>query len=197
MSEHSVTIVDIDVSLADAPAVAARMLAWLQNEGIVAEGMREGDIHRDWLRSIGGDPTSPLVGKDRIVYRPGPDVGKACDPEVRRDLLRNWLEVDVERQVFHAGEHGIGVLCASCGADQTDRSATWGNAIAHWHEGGDGAFRCDTCHVLAPLRDWTFEPVWAFGILGFRFREWNLRPDFIADFQRRLGHEIRVVYTHL
>ncbi len=198
MSEHSVTIVDIDVSLTDAPALAERMLSWLQSEGIVGEGIREGDINRDWLKSIGGDLTSPLVNEDRIVYRPGPEVSKACDPQARLDLFKkNWLEIDVERQVFHAGEHGMGIQCASCGADQTERGEIWGIAIDDWYKGGDGAFRCDACNTLAPLRDWTFDPVWAFGHLGFRFCEWILRPDFIAEFKRRLGHEIRVVYTHL
>jgi hypothetical protein len=197
MSEHFTTIVDIDVSLTDAPATAARMLAWLQSEGIIGEGMREGDIYRNWLQSFGGDLTSSLVSADRIVYRPGPEIDKACDPPVRLDLLKNWLEVDVERQMFHAGEHGIGVCCASCGADQTECAETWGNAISDWYEGGNGAFRCDACNVLAPLRDWTFNPVWAFGHLGFRFCDWLLKPGFIAEFQRRLGHEIRVVYTHL
>jgi hypothetical protein len=197
MSEHSVTIVDIDVSLIDSPAVAARMLAWLQTEGIVGEGVREGDIYRAWLQSFGGDLTSSLISQDKIVYRPGPDVRKACDPPVRPDLLKNWLEIDVERQVFHAGEHGIGVRCAACNADQTERSEIWGNAISDWCEGGDGAFRCDACNVQAPLRNWTFDPVWAFGHLGFRFCDWLLTADFIAEFQRRLGHEIRVVYTHL
>ncbi len=128
MSEHSVTIVDVDVSLADAPAVAERMLAWLQSEGIVSEGVREGDLYRDWLLSIGSDVTrkaaSELAGEDRIVYRPGPNVLSACDLAARLDVQRNWLEVDVARQVFHAGEHGIGIQCASCGADQTERSET-------------------------------------------------------------------------
>jgi hypothetical protein len=197
MSEHSVTIVDIDVSLIDAPALAARMLAWLQSEGIVGEGIREGDINRDWLQSFGGDLTSSLVSKDNIVYRPGPDVRKACDPQAPLNLLPNWLEIDVERQVFTAGENGIGARCSSCGADQTERREIWGEVINEWYLGGDGIFRCDACNVLAPLRDWTFDPVWAFGNLGFRFCEWILKPDFIAEFQRRLGHEIRVVYTHL
>ncbi len=197
MSEHSVTIVDVDVSLPDAPAVAERMLAWLQNEGIISEGVREGDLYRDWLRSIGGDLTSSLLSRDRIVYRPGPGARKACDTSVRCDLLKNWLEIDIERQVFHAGEHGVGVRCASCDADQTERGETWGHAIDDWYNGGDGAFCCDACNTLAPLRDWTFDPVWAFGHLGFRFCDWILKPDFLAEFQRRLGHEIRVVYAHL
>jgi hypothetical protein len=197
MSEHSITIVDVDVGLTDAPAVAARMLTWLQSEGVIGEGQRAEDIWRDWLQSFGGDLTSPLAGEDKIVYRPGPNVQKACDPPLRLDLLKNWLEIDVGRTVFHAGEHGIGVRCASCDADQTERDETWGNAISDWYSGGDGAFRCDACSVLAPLRDWTFDPVWAFGHLGFRFCEWTLKPHFISEFQRRLGHEIRVVYSHL
>ena len=90
MSEHSFTIVDIEVTLTDAPAVAARMLAWLQSEGIVGDGIRAGDIYRDWLQSFGGDLTSPLVSQNRIVYRPGPEVRKACDLQVRLELLKNW-----------------------------------------------------------------------------------------------------------
>lgn len=197
MSGHCVTIVDIDVSLTEAPAVAAHMLAWLQSEGIVGEGIREGDIYRDWLRSFGGDLTNPLVRQDRIVYRPGHEVRKACDPRVRLDPPKNWLEIDVARQVFHAGEHGIGVRCPTCSADQTERREAWGNAINDWYMGGDGAFRCVACEVQAPIGDWTFDPVWAFGHLGFRFCEWILKPDFIAEFQQRLGHKMRVVHTHL
>lgn len=197
MSEHSFTIVDIEVTLTDAPAVAARMLAWLQSEGIVGDGIRAGDIYRDWLQSFGGDLTSPLVSQNRIVYRPGPEVRKACDLQVRLELLKNWLEIDVEHRVFHTGEHSIGVRCPSCGADQTERRDAWGNAITDWYMGGDGAFCCLACNTQAPLADWTFDPVWAFGNLGFRFCEWILKPDFIAEFQQRLGHETRVVYTHL
>jgi hypothetical protein len=197
LSEHTVTLVDVDVSLANAPAFAARMLAWLQSEGIVGEGARAGDIYHDWLASFGGDLSSPLVRDDRVVHRPGPQVRRACDAAASLDVLKNWLGVDIERQVFTGGEHGIGIRCPACDADQTEVGGVWGPAIEDWYQGGDGAFRCDACGTTAPLRDWTFDPVWGFGNLGFRFCDWILKPDFIAAFEQKLGHRMKIVHAHL
>jgi hypothetical protein len=191
-----VTFVDVETALSDAPARAQHMLDWLQAEGIVGEGVREGDIHRQWLESIGGDTASQLVEVDKIVYRPGPNAGKACSPKARLDLTRNWLEIDIERQVFDAGEHGLGVFCASCSSDQREHYETWGNAMSEWLQGSSGAFDCADCGSVAPLQQWRFDPVWAFGNLGFRFCNWILEPEFIAEFTNRLGRACKVVHAH-
>ncbi len=196
MSEHSVTIVDVETALCDAPALAQRMLAWLQAEGIVGEGIREGDIHRQWLQSIGGDTASRRVEEDRTVYRPGPNVHKASSPKARLDgLLVNWLEIDIERQIFDAGEYGLGVFCPSCSSNQREHYEAWGNAMSEWLKGSTGAFDCADCGAEAPLQQWRFDPVWAFGNLGFRFCNWVLEEEFIADFTNRLGTAHKVVHT--
>jgi hypothetical protein len=145
MSQHYVTIVDIDTSLEASPAQTRRMLAWLQAEGIVGDGVRAGDIYRQWLLSFGGDTASELVNDDRIVYRPGPHVHKACSPESHLDSLESWLEVDIKRQVFDAGEYGLGVLCPSCGSDQTEHSQGLGSAIENWFVSGSGQANCEAC----------------------------------------------------
>lgn len=62
MSQNSVTMVDIELSFTDAPALAVLMLASLQNEGIVGDGIHEGDIYRQWLHSFGDNLTSLAQG---------------------------------------------------------------------------------------------------------------------------------------
>lgn len=195
MSEHDVTLVDMDVSLHDAPAQAKQIIDWLQSDGIIGDGIGAGELHRRWLDSIGGGDVPGLTGDPRLVYPPGPAVHLAAS-EGLSGLFRNWLEVDIGRQVFDAGEHGIGVFCPACDADQTGNSDAWGNAIDDWYQGGDGMLGCSACGATAPLRQWRFDPVWGFGNLGFRFCGWALRPDFIARMQAATGHEIRVVHTH-
>jgi hypothetical protein len=196
MSQHPVTIVDIDVDLTEAPAQAARMVAWLQSEGIIGEGVRTGELYRRWLSSIGSNHASERVNDPKVVYPPGPSVSKACKVDLS-GLFYNWLEVDIERQVFTAGEHGFGIFCPSCTADQTETGRKWGDAISDWYEGGDGKFSCAACGIEAPVVQWTFDPVWAFGNLGFRFCDWVLEPAFILAFQEKLGNESKVVYAHL
>jgi hypothetical protein len=202
MSEHSVTIVDIDVSLEDAPATAARMLAWLQAEGIVGEGISAGDIQRDWFKSTqpdwfasgGAETVSELINDPRIVYRPGPHYRKACaDSAHLEKLTKNWLEIDIQRQVFHAGENGYDAFCPSC---QTQHE-TWLATVDDWYGGGAGILICEYCGYKAPLNQWRIDPVWAFGNLGFRFCDWLLEPEFVADFIKRLGNNARVVHCHL
>jgi hypothetical protein len=196
MSAHDVTLVDMDVSLPDAPAQAQRVLGWLHAGGIIADGIAAGELHRRWLASLGRDDAPGLTADPRIVYPPGPAVHLAAADDLS-GLFRNWLEVDVGRRVFDAGEHGIGVFCPACNADQTGYPDAWGNAISDWHQGGDGLLGCAACGATARLRQWRFDPVWGFGNLGFRFCGWTLRPDFITRMQAAMGHEVRVVHTHI
>ena len=194
MSEHTVTIVDIGVSLEDAPTTAARMLAWLQAEDIVGDGISAGEIHREWLASVGGDTNSELAKDPKIVHRPGPNYRTACaDGAHLETLTKNWLEIDIERQVFHAGENGYSASCPSC---QTEHG-TWLQTAGDWYGGAEGLLVCEDCGYAAPLNQWRFDPMWAFGNLGFRFCDWLLEPAFVAEFTRRLGSECRIVYTHL
>jgi hypothetical protein len=199
MSEHYVTIVDIETSLDNARAQAQHLLAWLQAEGIISEGIREGEIYRKWLLSIGATDSAPskIVEQKKIVYPPGPNVSKACSPEANlATTVTNWLEIDIKRQVFDAGENGLGIFCPACGSDQREHYEAWGNAMSEWLEGSSGAFDCADCSSVAPLQQWRFDPVWAFGNLGFRFYNWVLEPDFVAEFAKRLGTAHKVVHTH-
>ena len=198
MSDHHVTIVDIDVTLADAPAQAQRIIAWLQSEGIVSEGVRVGDLWQGWLISIGSNADIEPTKDDTIVYPPGPNVRRACTLEDPTKLFHNWLEVGVGREVYTAGENGIGIYCPSCNAEQTELGRHWSEAISIWYEGTPETLKCAICSFEAPLRKWNFDPVWGLGNLGFQFSNWNdLEPGFIAEFLAQLGSEARVVHTHL
>jgi hypothetical protein len=196
MSDHYVTIVDIDVELSQAPARAAPIIAWLQAEGIIGEATTAGEVNRRWLISIGNHSDNDLTADRAVVYPPGPNYRQACNQTFDISSL-DWLEVQIERQVFTAGENGIGILCASCHADQYELGNAWGDAINDWYSGGTGMLACAACSWEAPLRQWTFDPVWAFGNLGLKFKNWSLEPNFVADICQRLGSETRVVHMHL
>jgi Zn ribbon nucleic-acid-binding protein len=198
VSEHHVTIVDIDVSLAEAPAQAARIVAWLQSKGIVAEGVRVGTLWQRWLDSIGSNGSVEQTQDDTIVYPPGPRFRDACTGDDPSTLFYNWLDVKIGRTVFTAGEYGIGVHCPSCKAEQSALGSHWGDAIAQWFEEKEDRFACAACGHEAPLRQWDFDPLWAFGNLGFQFSDWgSLKPEFIRDFTTQLGNEARVVHMWL
>jgi len=62
MSQHSVTMVDFELSFTDAPVLAVLILASLQNGGIVGDGIHEGNIYRQWLQSFGDNLTSLAQG---------------------------------------------------------------------------------------------------------------------------------------
>lgn len=196
MSDHVVTLVDLDVTFDDAPRHAARMVAWLKDAGIVGAPARRGDLQRRWLEAIGAPADPRLVQDDRIVHPPGPAFRTACTSDAPLGLVYNWLEVEIGRRVFTAGEHGIGIFCPACGAEQTALGDHWGEAIGAWAQGEADRLACAACGFHAPLRDWRFDPPWGFGMLGFSFCNWTLDPAFIDRFTRQLGHAVRVVHCH-
>ena len=181
-----------------AEGVAARMLAWLQAEGIIGPPETVGDIHRRWIASIGGADDPALTGDSRIVYRPGPAYRRACLDDRPSSLVFNWLEVKIGRRIFDAGELGLGIHCPSCGAEQTEGSGDWSEAFSAWHRDGTGdTLACHACGLAAPLTGYRFEPAWGFGCLGFAFANWWLDPLFVAAFARRLGHDVVLVHTRI
>lgn len=197
MSDHVVTLVDIDVDPAGAPAQAARMLAWLQGAGIVGEGVRVGDIYARWLASIGAPRDPDLVGDDALAYRPGPAFRIACADDMPLELLNNWLRIDIGRRVYTAGENGLGIFCPSCGVEQTKLGQAWSQTIGAWAAGMPDHLACGACDFGGSLRQWTFDPPWGFGELGFSFNNWTLEPAFVEAFAQRLGNGMTVVHAHL
>ncbi len=55
---------------------------------------------------------------------------------------------------------------------------------------------CFYCDFHGSLNKWQFDPQWVFGNLGFSFHNWDIRDNFIEEFEQILGSKIIAVYQH-
>jgi hypothetical protein len=182
MGDWFQTIVDRDASLAEAPAL--------------------GSAVRDWLierRVIAANPADCVLGSKGIGYPPGTDFEQVLEapeaPDRRtRELWTNGFHVTVGRTVFHAGQNGLELVCQKCGT-RSDGGELWGKAVDEWYAAkGPGLLPCSTCGNPEAVTDWTYDPPWGFGNLGFNFWNWpRLKTSFVAELSRRLQHRTVVV----
>ncbi|MFD0420581.1 hypothetical protein [Streptomyces parvus] len=191
MGDYFQTVVDRDVTEADAAPLAARVVAWLVAEGV-----------------IGPDRTEPVLGRDP-GFPPGPRIREVVDSSGWGEPWQGGgLDVAVTRTVFDAGQYAdpSSARCPRCERDVEfqDRAlqeipGAWdpfSEAIEDWEAGVEALVRCAHCDASSPLVDWTgMEHCFAFGALGFTFWGWpDLTPAFLAEFDRRLdGHRTVLV----
>lgn len=162
-------------------AVAGRLLDWLLAEGYILPGLSDCVLSAD------------------IGYPPGPNAPRATEmPDDRQlfELRTNGLVIMRERTVFNSD--GVPeLICPKCGWDNgREETNAWVDAVSAWHDGDDeAALMCDGCGYEAPIKDWPFEPAWAFGHLGFQFHNWNpFAQDFLQQAERAAGAPIILVY---
>src|SRR5947208_2713795 len=94
-------IVDRDASLAEAPALATKVIALLIKRGIIQDRLAE---------SGSGQPAHFLPGPNFVAlivsdFRDAPDL--------RADILA----VIIGKTVFDAGRYGLELACAGCGVE--------------------------------------------------------------------------------
>ncbi|WP_131746914.1 hypothetical protein [Frankia sp. Cppng1_Ct_nod] len=186
MSDWFRTIGDIEAAAGNAEELAAAMIGWLVEAGIVA-----------------ADRTDCVLGSE-LGYPPGPNYADAMtEPDTTLGRLRtNGLEVITGRQVFDFGEgEVVNAGCPHCAAtirliddhwELDDRVwGPFGDAIHAWHGGAAGIVSCAVCAKPVELNDWRWNPEWGFGYLGFKFWNWpSLAPGFVTEFAGRLGHRV-------
>ncbi len=191
MGDSFQIIADVEASEAEARALAASVVGWLADSGIIT-----------------GQQADCVLGGE-AGYPPGPGYGAAVtEPdELLPGLKVNGVAVTTARSVFFPVQGEIGpVTCPHCGRDvelgdpaSGAATAHWerfGAALGHWMAGEHSEVTCPHCHLQAGLNDWYWGPDWpvAVGFLGFTFWNWPpLSGSFIAQVQDRLGH--RVVAT--
>lgn len=184
-------IADVDATEAEAPALAASIVAWLVDEGIVVAQIDQ---------CVGGSGTG---------HRPGPHYGNAVidHDDLVQGLRINGLEVTTARSVFQPVQGALGpVVCPRCeNMVVLEESATgrptaywdrFSDALDSWCQGGSGKVQCVHCGGVIGFNDWRWIGRWPFavGFLGFTFWNWpRLRDSFIAEIGERLDH--RVVVT--
>ncbi|HEV7935436.1 MAG TPA: hypothetical protein VGP70_24360 [Actinomadura sp.] len=186
MGDWFQTIGDIEATPDEAEKLAAAVLTWLVEAGIVA-----------------AERTDCVLGSD-LGYPPG---AKYTDAVTEPDpsLTKRWtngLEILTGRTIFDFGQGEIErAECPHCRTSTRfldDRGKfhyeAWGpfsEVVDAWHKDGDGLFTCRACEKPVRLNEWNWEPAWGFGDLGFMFWNWPpLKPGFVAEFSRRLEHRI-------
>ncbi|MFE3317457.1 hypothetical protein [Nocardia sp. NPDC059195] len=188
MGDFFERIVDLEVSAADAGALAERMVDWM--------------VGRGWLlRETSG----------AAMYSLQVDEGYVAGPEWA-EIAQNWggdwtpapVAVIVGRNAHYSGQGEIepaAAMCPQCQARTViiDYPQVWeadpavwqpfSNAIDSWKETGEGAATCATCTTTGPITSWQWADDFALGALAFDFWGWPpLTDEFVTEFTAQLGH---------
>lgn len=184
MGDYFQTIVDLDVTAAEATRFAGRALDWLVEEGIVRR-----------------EPTARVLGAPS-GNPPGAQWAKAvAEPHW---VPTDGLEIQVGRTVFDGGQGDTQyALCPRCagqtrfytedGRPISDARAPFDDAIDIWYATGAAYVTCPSCTQTSSLNAWQWaEGYFAFGYLGLKFWNWPLLdPRFTTDIARVLdGHRM-------
>ncbi|MEV6106758.1 hypothetical protein AB0M28_18875 [Streptomyces sp. NPDC051940] len=192
MGDYFQTIVDLDATAAEADALAARAVAWLVGEGVVAAGQ-----------------TDCVLGQP-LGHPPGPHWAKAVEEEDEDRNPSDGLAVHTGRTVFHGGQGDAeSVTCPRCAAETLFYTDEWEEidgaqvpftqAVDTWHATGAAEVTCPACARPVPLAEWEWaDDYHAFAYLGLEFWNWPpLRPEFVEQVAGVIGHRIRVVWGKL
>ncbi|MFB8088977.1 hypothetical protein [Streptomyces sp. NPDC055992] len=183
MGDWFQTVVDLDATDEEAPALGDRVLARLVAEGIV-EAAR----------------TDCVLGGGGYGYPPGPHYAKAVEDPAPVDLWTNGLAVATGRTVFDSGQGEVAAaVCPLCEGEIRLVDETWqpiddawdpfAGTFDDWTEGGEGRVTCPACTRASSIERWTWEDdYFACGRLGFTFWNWaELTPAFVRDLGHQLG----------
>jgi hypothetical protein len=158
MGDRFQTIVDPEAAEAETPALAASLLQWLIDEGIV----------------VAQESDCALADEG---YAPGPSWSKATGPSDYhlQEMRANGLQIVVKHNVFHNGGLGFEIVCDSCGGRFEPPDGSWGDAVGEWYDhSGPGLLACPGCKAVRMITDWRHDPNIGFANLGFEF--WNWPP---------------------
>ncbi|WP_067693379.1 hypothetical protein [Nocardia jejuensis] len=190
MGDYFERIIDLDVTSAEAGALAEHMVEWM--------------VQRRWILRETSSEAMYSLGVDE-GYLPGPQWS-----EITQEWGEDWIPapvaVIVGRHAHYSGQGEIepaAAICPHCQAgtviiDYPQRweadPAVWqpfSDAIEAWKHTGAGAATCPACTIASPITAWGWADDFALGTLAVDFWGWPpLTEDFIAEFGRRLGHRI-------
>jgi hypothetical protein len=190
MGDYFERIVDIEVTIADADAVAARMLDWMVSRRLLSR-----EMSGETMYSLGVDEG----------YVPGPDWAQVTE-KWGDDWIPGPVAVIVGRDDHHGGQGAIepeSAACPHCHAKTViiDYPQQWEadpeiwrpfqTGIDAWKQSGVGAVACNSCGDATPVTEWEWPSGFALGALAFDFWGWPpLTDTFITEFSAQLGHSI-------
>ncbi len=181
MADYFQTIVDTQAAPDQADHLAKHVVAWLAEKGVVKPSPSE----------EGGYDRGPNAVEIALPCAPRP--GHESIPPVHTHLQVLIGRMTHPDDLSEAREPRPG--CPACGKTFDDVDGEWQAATQDWISGDDDApLRCGACGKESPVAAWTYHNRYAYGHLGFRFWNWPpLKPAFLDDIRRELGHSIALV----
>lgn len=181
MADYFQTIVDTRARLDDADHLARHVVAWLAEQGVVKPSpSQEGGYDRG-PRALEISLPAPV----RRAHEQLPPVHSHLQVLIGRMTHSQSLS---EFREPRAG-------CPSCGEFLDHGDGEWQAATQDWL-GGDAAaaLRCGKCGKESRVVSWAYGRLFAYGELAFRFWNWPpLKPAFLDEIRRELGHDVALV----
>ncbi|MDN5383230.1 hypothetical protein QEP66_14230 [Streptomyces sp. LB8] len=180
MGDYIQTVVDLDATPAEAPALAERALDRLVREGIVRAGRTDCVLgaplgnppEEHWAKAVAEPDREPADG----------------------------LDAEIGRTVFHGGQGGAHyAVCPQYDERTCFCTGTWKEiegadepffaAIRTWDATGEATVTCPHCASASDLRAWKWaDDYYAFAHLGLECWNWpDFAPRFLDDFAQVLG----------
>ena len=180
MSDNVTWIVDLDVSLEDAPKLAERVTAWLIVQSVVTA------------------TPCRLAGADHLLSRGASAAAWDAYPQIS-PVLMCGLVVITQRRVFHTGDNGIdSIRCSDCGVSHNPDELPWSDAVGSWFEDDTNhCMTCPDCGARRSIVEWEFDQPWGFGNLAFGFWNWAINDQMMVEISAITGHRCRLVYEHI
>lgn len=149
MSDSPIYIVDIDVTLEDAPAFANSGMNWMESMRIA-------------VRAPGAE-----IAFSPVSHAPGP--GIAPWAKWVNEQSENGIGAIVGRRVYNAGPQTVEALrCPCCAAEHAAASIPWQEMISAWCSGERGEIECPSCRQSESINQWRSLPLaWGLGNLAF------------------------------
>ncbi len=176
MSDSPIYIVDLDVSLEDAPLFAERGMRWMEATGIAVPS------------------PEAEVAFSPVSHAPGPGIARWA--EWINEHSNNGIGAIVGRRVYNAGPQEVEALrCPSCSAALDAGTVPWDELISAWYAGGRGELECSSCRQSASINQWRFLPLaWGLGNLAFGFDGPGVDDALALELGKVLGHRMVAVF---
>lgn len=185
-------VVDPRASATDAPVLAKKVIEFMVSRNII-RAERSDCVYSKEGGYLPGDNVDEALAQWTPAASNVPLPLEKIAADLRKRAPNGVVEI-VGRTVFHNGGAGVDVVrCPLCQANNIEED--WGEAVGRWYDGDDLApLQCSDCNEKSPLIDWTIDPPWAFGHLGFEFWNWSpMKRAFIDRISDILGHKVVLV----
>lgn len=183
MSQHSVTIVDLDVRGGEAEKRAVVVRDWLIETGVIVPNTERDDL---W------QPSAFAAGPNAALAFPGYE----ADQSELGVLANSGVDISSARAIYHPVGNEEPPSCPACGAELDDEENA--HILNEWIESGEPKVGCSSCGVASLIGDWPGEWTYHVGELAVTFNNWPPLSDaFVEDVGRRLGDRWRVVKQHV